>query len=751
VTDRGPEPVAGTHRGRPSREEILLASRPVAQNLREVRLSVPGIHCGSCLRTIEQALGRLETVAEARANLTTRSVIVRWRDGVPPPAMIEALAAAGHAAHLGDGNTPDGDKTQAELVRALAVAGFAASNIMLFSVSVWAGAGESLRDLFHALSALIALPVLVYSGRVFYRSAWSALRHGRTNMDVPVSIGLTLAFAMSLYDTVHGGPHAYFDAVTMLLFFLLIGRTLDHVMRGRARQAVSDLARLTAHGAMVEQEDGTQTYLPVQDIRPGMTILLAAGERVPVDAHILSGASDLDRSLVTGESAPQPASPGMTVEAGTLNLTAPLRLKARAAAGESFLAEMTRMMMAAEAGRSRYKRLADRAAALYAPLVHSAALLAFLGWALAGGDIHRAAVIAVAVLIITCPCALGLAVPIVQVVAARRMFEHGIMMRDGAGLERLADIDMVVFDKTGTLTMGQPRLRQPAPAHLGLTAALAAHSRHPHARALVAAWQGSVPTMTDVRESPGRGIQGRCGADVVRLGRADWALDAPQDVQDTAPFSCTTLTRNGALLAHFHFDDRLRPGARTAIRALTDQGCGIAILSGDRAGAVADIAAQLNVTQFEAGLLPADKVKRLEALATAGRKTLMVGDGLNDAPALAAAHVSMAPSGAADVGRQAADFVFLRPPLDAVPFALSLARRAKTLIRQNFALAILYNAVALPFAVAGLVTPLAAALAMSASSLAVVANALRLHGGTKAEQPGRMAGKRARPMIRFAE
>lgn len=740
----------GPHHRAPSREEILLASRPVAKNLREVRLSVPGIHCGGCLRTVEQALTPLDAVAEARANLTSRSVVVRWRDGVPPPAMIEALAAVGHAAHLGE--APHADKTQAELVRALAVAGFATSNIMLFSVSVWAGAGDGFRDLFHAASALIALPVLVYSGRVFYRSAWSTLRHGRTNMDVPISIGLTLAFTMSLYDTFHGGPHAYFDAVVMLLFFLLIGRTLDHAMRARARRAVGDLARLTARGAMVERTDGTQAYLPVEDIHPGMTILLAAGERVPVDACVLSGTSNLDRSLVTGESAPQPIAPGMTIEAGTLNLTTPLRLQARTAANESFLAEMTRMMTAAEAGRSRYKRVADRAAAFYAPLVHSAALLAFLGWAVVSGDIHRAAEIAVSVLIITCPCALGLAVPIVQVVAARRMFEHGIMVRDGAGLERLADVDTVVFDKTGTLTLGEPRLRQPSVTHLGLAAALAAHSRHPHARALVATRQGPAPAVTEVHEFPGRGIEGRCGADVIRLGRPDWALDMPQDVQEAVPFSCTTLSRNGALLAHFHFDDQLRPGAGIAIRALTEQGCTTGILSGDRTAAVANIATQLGMAQFEANLLPADKVARLQTLASVDRKTLMVGDGLNDAPALAAAYVSMAPSDAADVGRQAADFVFLRASLEAIPFALSIARRARALIRQNFALAIFYNAIALPFAVAGLVTPLAAALAMSVSSLAVVANALRLNSDLagKTDRQGRMTRRRT-PVVRFAE
>ncbi|MBN9545721.1 MAG: cadmium-translocating P-type ATPase [Alphaproteobacteria bacterium] len=740
----------GPHHRAPSREEILLASCQVAKNLREVRLSVPGIHCGGCLRTVEQALARLDTVAEARANLTSRSVIVRWRDGVPPPAMIEALAAVGHAAHLGE--APRADKIQAELVRSLAIAGFATSNIMLFSVSVWAGAGDGIRAVFHAASALIALPVLVYSGRTFYRSAWSAVRHGRTNMDVPISIGLTLAFAMSLYDTLQGGQHAYFDAVVMLLFFLLIGRTLDHAMRARARRAVGDLARLAARGAMMEGPDGTHTYLPAEEIRPGMTILLAAGERVPVDARVLSGTSDLDRSLVTGESAPQATAPGMAVEAGTLNLTAPLRLQARSAASESFLAEMTRMMTAAEAGHSRYKLVADRAAALYAPLVHSAALLAFLGWAFASGDIHRAAEIAVSVLIITCPCALGLAVPIVQVVAARRMFEHGVMVRDGAGLERLADVDTVVFDKTGTLTSGEPQLRQPSATHLGLAAALAAHSRHPYARALVAARHGPAPIVTDVRELPGRGIEGRCGSDVIRLGRSDWVLDAPRHIQEIASSSCTTLSRNGACLAHFHFDDRLRPGAGAAIRALTEQGCATAILSGDHIVAVADIAARLGVTQFEAGLLPADKVTRLQMLAAAGRKTLMVGDGLNDAPALAAACVSMAPSDAADVGRQAADFVFLRASLEAIPFTLSVARRARTLIRQNFALAILYNAIALPFAVAGLVTPLAAALAMSVSSLAVVANALRLNSGRagKSGRQGRMLRRRT-PVVQFAE
>jgi Cu2+-exporting ATPase len=557
-------------------------------------------------------------------------------------------------------------------------------------------------------------------------------------MDVPISIGVTLAFALSVYDTIHRGPHAFFDAAVMLLFFLLIGRTLDHVMRAKARAAVGDLAKLTARGAMVEQADGTRIYRPVEEIQPGTTILLAAGERAPVDACVLSGTSDLDRSLVTGESLPMTIEPGTHIEAGTLNLTAPLRLKATAAAHDSFLAEMVRLMTAAEAGRSRYRRLADRAAGLYAPLVHGAALLSFLGWAFVTGDMHRAATIAIAVLIITCPCALGLAVPIVQVIAARRLFEHGIMVRDGTGLERLAEVDTVVFDKTGTLTLGRPELRDLDPADAGaltLAAALAAHSHHPHSRALVAAHTArntAIVQVDDVREIPGQGLEARDGADTIRLGRADWALQDPRETAMPPQHSCTVLSRNGLPIAIFAFHERLRPGARDAIMALQNQGFATEILSGDRAPVVERLAGELGVARFGAYIRPNDKVARLTALAAAGHKTLMIGDGLNDAPALAAAHVSMAPSSAVDVGRNAADFVFMRDGLEAVPLALAVSQRARQLIRQNFALAILYNAIALPFAIAGFVTPLVAALAMSGSSIIVVANAMRLNRSTRA-------------------
>ena len=511
-------------------DEMLLASREIGDGLRQTDLSVPGIHCGGCVRTIEKALNGLPGVDQARVNLSSRRVTIRWRaDGAPPP-LIHSLRGIGYEAHLYDVAADPKDGTLAELVRALAVAGFAASNIMLLSVSVWSGAEPATRDLFHWLSALIALPAVAYSGRVFFRSAWRSLRHGQTNMDVPISVGVLLAVALSLYETVHRGPHAYFDASITLLFFLLIGRTLDHMMRERARTAVKGLARLAARGALVLRPDGGQIYLPLNEIEPGMTILLAAGERVPVDGRVLKGRSDIDCSLVSGESTAQPVGEGHPLQAGTLNLTGPLTICATAAAKDSFLAEMLQMMEAAEAGRSRYRRIADRAARLYAPVVHLSAAATFIGWMAATGDVHRALTIAIAVLIITCPCALGLAVPMVQVVAARRLFELGIMVKDGGALERLAEVDSVVCDKTGTLTHGEPQLVNAGavdPGMLALAATIASHSRHPYSLAIaaaVSARSGAPTALHDISEHPGSGLEASSGKSVYRLGRPEWAL-----------------------------------------------------------------------------------------------------------------------------------------------------------------------------------------------------------------------------------
>ena len=723
-------------------EELRIASRELENGLYQTDLSVPTVHCAGCIRTVEAGLLAVPGVSHARVNLSTRRASVRWRGETPPP-LIETMQTLGFPAHLYETDEGRKDPEFGRLIRALGVAGFASMNIMLLSVSVWLGAGAGTRQAFHWISAALALPCLLYSGRVFYASAWNALRRGRTNMDVPISVGVSLAFALSLYDTIFAGPHAYFDATTSLIFFLLIGRTLDHLMREKARTAVRGLARMSPRGAMVLSPQGDREYVPVAEIEPGLRILLAAGDRVPVDGRVEAGRSELDCSIATGESAPQAVQPRSSVQAGTLNLTGPLTLTASARAQDSFLAEMLRLMEAAEDGRARYRRLADRAASLYSPVVHATALLTFLGWMAATGDWHRAISIAIAVLIITCPCALGLAVPIVQVVAARRLFDNGVMLKDGTGIERLAQVDTVVFDKTGTLTSGGVRLanqKELDPEALAAAAILGAHSNHPHSRALAkfAPAGGPGPALMDLREEAGFGIEGRLDDKLYRLGRADWALCAPQEALRTAG---TVLSREGRTKAVFQFEEQLRPGAADAANALRAAGIALQILSGDDAAAVAAVAKSLSIDSYASSLLPGEKVGRLERLSEQGRRVLMVGDGLNDAPALAAAHVSMAPVSAADIGRNAADFVFLRDDLDAVPTAIAVATEADRLVRQNFALAIGYNAIALPIAMLGHVTPLIAALAMSSSSIIVVANALRLKAGTR-RRPARSAAAR---------
>ncbi len=716
----------------PSSQEVKLASRSLGDDLHQTDLSVPTVHCGACMQTIETALRKLDYVEAARVNLSTRRVSIRWRgDEVPP--LVAVLGRLGYPAHLFEADTDAKDKTLSELIRAVAVAGFAAGNIMLLSVSVWSGADGATRDLFHWVSALIAIPALAFAGGIFFKSAWNALRHGRMNMDVPIAVGVSLAYAMSLYETITHGDHAYFDASVSLLFFLLIGRTLDHVMRERARTAVKGLSQLAARGAMVLRGDGARDYLPVGEIEPGMQLLIAAGERIPVDGKIARGTSDVDCSLVSGESTPRSVSPEDTVQAGVLNLTGPLTIEATAAVKDSFLAEMVRLMEAAEGGRAHYRRIADRVSALYAPVVHLTAFVTFVGWMAATGDWHRAMTIAIAVLIITCPCALGLAVPIVQVVAARRLFENGIMVKDGSAMERLATIDTAVFDKTGTLTLGQPHLVNASsidPTMLAIAADLAAHSRHPYSVAISGfAVSSSQHKFDAVAEHPGFGIEATAAGSIWRLGRRGWAgWKARTGGEGKHGYGGTVLTKNGMIVASFVFEDALRLDTRAAIDQLHNAGMCVAMLSGDTAKACAEVADVLGVDDFVPCLLPSGKVERIESLARDGHKVLMVGDGLNDTPALSAAHVSIAPATAADIGRNAADFVFLRESLLAVPLALHVSRKARSLIRQNITIAIVYNAVAMPIAILGHVTPLIAAVAMSASSLLVIGNAMRLQG-----------------------
>ncbi len=708
-----------------SAEELAISSKDLGGGRRQSVLSVPAMHCAACIRAVEAALAAVPGVERARANLSVRRVTVNWKqEGRIAPDLAGALASIGYAANLPSSDIDAEDPVHAGLMRALAVAGFCSMNIMLLSVSVWSGADEATRQTFHLISALLAFPAVFYAGATFYRSAWRALAHGRANMDVPISIGILLSFGLSLYDTATHAPQAYFEAATSLIFVLLTGRVLDNAMRRKAKSAVAALTRLLPRGANVLRGNGTVDYVDLSDVRAGVRLRIATGERVPADGVVEEGRAELDAALITGESLWRSVREGDAVRAGELNIGNPLVLRATAAPADSTIAEMTRMIEAAEDGRARYRRLADRAAGLYAPVVHALAALAFAAWFFATGNIHSALTIAVAVLIITCPCALGLAVPMVQVVLARRLFERGVMATNGSAFERLGEIDTVVFDKTGTLTSGTPQLldRESISAEaLQIAGSLASASIHPVAKALAAARDVAFTlNFEHVREVAGMGLEGQLGSDVYRLGRPEWAV-AAGEAQAT-----TTLAKNGTAVAHFTFGEYIQPGARELVSALKARNLRIVLLSGDGEEAVTTVTDALGIEDSRARLLPSEKAQTVLDLQAEGRKVLMIGDGINDAPALRSADASMAPAFASDVGRNAADFVFFGNDLLVVTEIFDRVEKAAALIRQNFALAILYNLVSLPIAFMGYVTPLIAAVAMSSSSLIVVANALRL-------------------------
>ena len=693
--------------------------------LTTTRFTVPGMKCAGCIGKIERELPKVPGIAAARANFSAKRVAISHDPALDETALTAALLAIGFEAQtVADNPLGVEDKERTRLTRALGVAGFGMMNIMLLSVSIWSGADGTTRELFHWLSALIALPVIAYAGRPFFASAWMALSHRRTNMDVPISIGVILATCLSLYETITGGGDAYFDSAVMLLFFLLAGRVLDAVMRDRTRAGIGALLGRMGKAASVIGPDGAVRRMAAQDLEPGMMVLVAAGEALAADGEVTDGISAIDNAMLTGESAPEPAGPGSMVHAGAINISAPIRVRLTRVADDTAIAEIARLMDEAGQSRSHYVRIADRASRLYAPVVHSLALLAFAGWMIAGAGWHQSLTIAIAVLIITCPCAMGLAVPAAQVVAAGALLRRGLLVKDGSALERLAECDAALFDKTGTLTLGTPRADVSGLDNeaRSIALALAQTSRHPLSRGLAAAClrKGVTPAVVeDVREISGVGLAGRW------RGR-DVALERPDDGAQ----ALATRLRIGAQAQTITFTDPLRADAAATLAALGALGIGSSILSGDRAAPVAAVAAQLGLEAI-AEASPQAKLAALEALKAAGHRPLMVGDGLNDGPALAAAHASIAPGTASDASQQAADAVFIGEGLMPVALAVRVARAAMRIVRQNFGFSIAYNLLAVPLALTGLVTPLIAAIAMSVSSLVVVANSLRLAGSAR--------------------
>lgn len=710
-------------------------ARPSSGQVETTSLVVENMVCGACMSSIERALRKVPGVVDARANLSAKRVSVTFHpEKAQSQILIDALMGAGfHAAETPETSVSQSEARADDLLRRLGVAGFAAANVMLLSVSVWAGEVSDMdraaASLFHWLSALIAMPAIAYSAQPFFRSAGGALRGGRLNMDVPISLGIILATGMSLFQTIRGTSHVYFDAAIMLTFFLLIGRYLDEQVRLRARGAAENLIGLKALTAIVIGADGTAQRVPARTLTPGMRIHVAAGERIPVDGRIVEGVSDIDASLITGETLPASGSPGSGVHAGTVNLTRAITVEATATDDSTLLAEIARLMQSAEQGRGQYVRLADRASRLYAPAVHVLGAATLLGWMLAGAGWELALTNAVAVLIITCPCALALAVPAVQVAATSRLFAKGVIVKAADGLERLSEVDTVVFDKTGTLTRGEPSLRNGAEIDdttLTAAASLAISSRHPYSRAVVKAARDrglEIVPADEVVEVPGSGLSAQSAGGERRLGSEAWVTGA----SGVGAVAGSLFYDGGdAEPVCFQFDDVVRDDASDIVAALHRAGYAVHLLSGDRSDAVARAAHEARIADWSSGVRPDGKIVMLERLKAAGHRVLMVGDGLNDAPALASAHASLSPSSAADISQTAADAVFQGQHLAPILETLKVARASQRMAVQNFGIALAYNVVSVPLAMMGHVTPLIAALAMSLSSIAVTGNALRL-------------------------
>ena len=715
--------------------------RDAGPGLQHIDLAVEGVHCAGCMAKIERGLSAIPDVTLARVNLTNRRVALEWKEGTLDPArFIDRLAELGYKAYPYE--TESAEATEVEqsrfLLRCLGVAAFATMNVMMLSIPVWSGNVTDMlpeqRDFFHWLSALIALPAAAYSGQPFFRSAWRALSSKSVNMDVPISIGVILALGMSVVETINHAEHAYFDAAIMLLTFLLIGRFLDQNMRRRTRAVAGNLAALKAETAAKFVGPDEISQVPVAAIHRGDIVLLRPGERCAVDGTVIEGRSEIDQSLITGETLYVTAEQGTPVYAGSMNISGTLRVRVSAASEATLLAEITRLLDNALQARSRYMRLADRASRLYAPAVHATALLTLIGWVLAGASWHDAIVTGIAVLIITCPCALGLAIPTVQTVASGAMFKSGVLLNSGDAIERLAEADHIIFDKTGTLTLPDLEVINVAdiPADIfKLAGQLALSSHHPVAAAVAQAAGANSPIVGAVEE-PGQGVRAAVDGVDIRLGRPSFcgAEQLARDIVGLDPEASIVAFSRGAQTYIFPVRQGLRPDATAVISALQARKIGVEILSGDRAPAVRAAAEALGIADWRAGVTPADKIARIEELKQKGAKVLMVGDGMNDAPSLAAAHVSMSPISAAHLSQSTADLVFLGKPLAPVVAAVDFSRQALHLMRQNLWLAIGYNFLAVPIAISGVVTPLIAAAAMSGSSILVMLNALRARNAT---------------------
>ncbi len=726
---------------RPEIQQTFVSVDP--QNLRDASLILEGIVCAACVWLNERHVGRLPGVVEFNVNYTTHRAHVKWDDSrIHLSEILRAISSIGYIAHPFDPGRQEAvykrERTQA--LRRIAVAALCMMQVMMLAVALYAGAYQgidaSLEQFLRWVSLLLALPVILYSAQPFFQSAWRDLRLRQLGMDVPVSLAIGGAFVASAWHTAVGQGEIYFDSVTMFSFFLLTGRYLEMIARHRAGQAAEELVRLLPATATRVTDDGDE-MVAVAELVPGDRVRIRPGETVPADGAVIDGISSVDEALLTGESLPQPRRSGDALVGGTLNIESPLVMRVDKVGADTVLSAIVRLLDRAQTEKPRLAQLADRVAGWF---VGALLLLAIaVAWYWWQTDPTRAFAITLSVLVVTCPCALSLATPVALTAATGALTRLGVLTTRSHALETLARVTHIVFDKTGTLTEG--RLHLTRVVRLGaltrdrcqaLAAALEQGSEHPLAHALLSVAGDVRLSASDQRAVPGEGLEGRVQGTTYRIGTRAFvlglggrAVELPDAVRNTVG-TVIYLGDARGLLAAFLFDDRIRDGAAEAVTRLQQLGIEVQLLSGDGNGPVTRVAETLGIDTAEARLKPADKLARLQALQQQGAIVGMIGDGVNDAPVLAAAQVSVAMGSGTQLAAAAADMVLLSESLPHLAEAVQMARRTRAIIRQNLGWAILYNIVAVPLAVMGLVAPWMAAIGMSASSLLVVLNAQRL-------------------------
>ncbi|RUQ37632.1 MAG: cadmium-translocating P-type ATPase [Candidatus Competibacteraceae bacterium] len=714
-------------------------------HVREASLILEGIVCAACVWLSEHHVGQLPGVLEFRVNYSTHRARVRWDERQTRLSeILKAIAAIGYVAHPFDPSRQEAlqKRERAVALRRLAVAGLCSMQVMMIAVGLYAGEYQGMevwiRDFLRWICLILAIPVVTYSAMPFYTAAWRDLRNGRLGMDVPVALAVLAAFAASVWYTWQGGGEVYYDSVTMFVFFLLTGRFLEMTARHRAGQISEALVRMLPATATRLDADGSESVVPIAELVPGDRVLVRPGETIPADGRVEDGASSVDESLLTGESLPVPRQRGEALIGGAVNVESPLVMRVEKVGADTVLSAIVRLLDRAQGEKPRLALLADRIAGWFVAALLVVAAGVFLTW-WSLRDFDTAFRIMLSVLVVTCPCALSLATPTAIIAATGALTRLGVLTTRGHALETLARTTHVIFDKTGTLTYGRPQVVAVEPVGAGLeprrclalAAALERGSEHPIGRALTAAAGAATEAATDLRNTPGSGVEGWIGGRRYRVGRPEFVLAA----SDRAVVSRTdlgvsstwvALGDDSGPLAWFELTDTLRPGAAAAVSALKARGLVVELLSGDRPEAVAHVAEELAIARAEGGLSPQDKLDRLRTLQDQGAIVAMVGDGVNDAPVLAAAQISLAMGSGTQLAHATADMILLSERLDHLVSGVDMARRALVIMRENFAWAIGYNLVALPLAAGGWLAPWMSALGMSFSSLLVVVNALRL-------------------------